>query len=772
MANPSNSSLGKALGTVLKKKALHPIIIKTVAVAVPIAIISVIGAGVGLGSGNSNTTTSETNKYPTTSVIQPACSSGDAGTSGDCSSLIAEVAAKCAGADQDNVESAVFDPPTDSRWDYWSKLGQSVDAHQTIGDKYNKAYASCTQFVEKVVMSTVDQNIWGMGPPQMLDYLSNKSAGKWKQIGYNASDKIEDICKPGDVIATCDDANSTILSGGTGLGSTGHDLIYIGNTIAKKYFPNTDSNVVEAGYSGGTTGILPRMNKYDTTTLTSRNYIVYRFVGTADPLTEVAKDGILSQDCAKNSDNNGDDSWRNQVAQAAKSMVGGTYAYGAYSPDTRTFDCSGLTKWCYEQIGINIDHQSEAQGNAYCTKNATEAEIGDIVWRSGHVGIYIGNGQTIEAMNPEKGIQYGSLSSFTKSGSPKGNDSASSNSPSSSSSSSSSSTKDTGGATGKKITMDEVLACGTDKHKYFDLIMPDYNKYGKMFNIPFPGILAAQTCFECGAPNIANQAQIESNNLGGLGNGVWDGIPGASAPKSGHFAAFETVSDYIYAACWNVATSGHYDEAMAETSDYHAFWNKLAGIWCANPSQEYLDAVISWYDTYNLGSGRTTSSSSGSDSSTIECDNGDKNANANSTSTSASSGQDYASASDGQKRIVDACKSTPSPGAGLCAMWVSLVYEKAGFGYPGGNACDMYDQYCTSKNRSELKVGMMVAVRTHSLTSAGSIYGHIGIYIGDGQIMENIGSINTTSIDEWINLYEPAATSGDGVKWGFGPGLS
>lgn len=768
----NSTSLGKTLGTASNNKALRPIIIKVIVTVIPAVTLGIIAVSMtigGLGSGANNMSTDETRKYPTTSVIQPACASNDAGSSGDCATLIAEIAAKCAGSDKDNVESAVFDPPTDTRWSYWAQLGQSVDAHQVTGDKYNKAYASCTQFVEKVVMATVDKNIWGMGPPQMLDYLSNHSSGKWRRVSYSANDRIEDICQPGDVIATADSYNDAITSGTTGTGDGGHDLIYIGNSIAKKYFPNTDSNVVEAGYSGGPTGILPRMNTYDTSTLSSRGYIVYRFVGPSEPLTEVASDGVLSQDCAKNSGNNSTDSWRDHVVQSAESMVGGTYVYGAYNSATRTFDCSGLTKWCYEQIGITIDHQSDSQGASYCTKEAKDAEIGDIVWREGHVGIYVGDGKTIEAKSPEQGIQYGSLSTFSKSGSPKDNGSSAS-----SSSSGYSSSKDTGGATGKKITMEEVLACGTDKQKYFDLIMPDYNKYGKMFNIPFPGILAAQTCFECGAPNITNQAQIESNNLGGLGNGAWDGIPGASAPKNGHFASFETVSDYIYAACWNVATSGYYDDAMAETSDYHAFWSKLAGIWCANPSQEYLDAVIGWYDAYNLGSGYTVSSSKDSSnvSMSIECDNGNENANANRRSASTGHGQDYASASDEQKRIVDACKSVPSPGAGLCAMWVSQVYDAAGFGYPNGNACDMYDQYCTSKDRSELKVGMMVAVRTHSLTSAGATYGHIGIYIGDGQIMENIGKINTTSIDEWINLYEPAATSGDGVKWGFGPGLS
>lgn len=62
------------------------------------------------------------------------------------------------------------------------------------------------------------------------------------------------------------------------------------------------------------------------------------------------------------------------------------------------------------------------------------------------------------------------------------------------------------------------------------------------------------------------------------------------------------------------------------------------------------------------------------------------------------------------KAIHDNALTTPSPGAGWCAMWVSQVYYNAGFGYIGGNADDMYYRYCHSSDRSELKVGMLIAV--------------------------------------------------------------
>ncbi|MDJ1122323.1 hypothetical protein QJ043_09265 [Olsenella sp. YH-ols2217] len=131
----------------------------------------------------------------------------------------------------------------------------------------------------------------------------------------------------------------------------------------------------------------------------------------------------------------------------------------------------------------------------------------------------------------------------------------------------------------------------------------------------------------------------------------------------------------------------------------------------------------------------------------------------NSNGTAISSG---GGSSKGQA-IVNACYRTPSPGAGYCAMWVSQVYQNAGYGYPGGNAVDQYYAYCSSSNRANLQAGMLVAVPTHPHTSAGRIYGHVGIYIGGGMVMENVGYINTQSLDSWCSYYGASATP----RWGW-----
>lgn len=133
----------------------------------------------------------------------------------------------------------------------------------------------------------------------------------------------------------------------------------------------------------------------------------------------------------------------------------------------------------------------------------------------------------------------------------------------------------------------------------------------------------------------------------------------------------------------------------------------------------------------------------------------------------AGSGQDYNAASAAQKRIVDSCYYTPCPGPNYCAKWVSWVFNNAGYGRVYGNANDMYSAWCTSSSKDNLQVGMIIAVSTHSHTIAGSIWGHVGIYIGDNKVMQNIGYINTQDLDSWIQYYGTTVTP----RWGWANGI-
>ena len=87
------------------------------------------------------------------------------------------------------------------------------------------------------------------------------------------------------------------------------------------------------------------------------------------------------------------------IVEEARAMLGKPYSYGASGPNA--FDCSGLTLWCYKEVGISLPHNTEEQKNAAKrVVPVSEAREGDVLYKFGHVGIYIGNNQYIHAPQP------------------------------------------------------------------------------------------------------------------------------------------------------------------------------------------------------------------------------------------------------------------------------------------------------------------------------------------------------------------------------------
>ena len=79
------------------------------------------------------------------------------------------------------------------------------------------------------------------------------------------------------------------------------------------------------------------------------------------------------------------------VVDYAMSRIGCPYVWGAEGPNA--FDCSGLVRWAYLQIGVSLPHQSEALYNCASWRGpVSEARPGDVLWRSGHVGIAVSFG--------------------------------------------------------------------------------------------------------------------------------------------------------------------------------------------------------------------------------------------------------------------------------------------------------------------------------------------------------------------------------------------
>ena len=108
----------------------------------------------------------------------------------------------------------------------------------------------------------------------------------------------------------------------------------------------------------------------------------------------------------------------------AISKLGDAYVWGAAGPNA--FDCSGLTMMACAQAGVALDHYAGDQiHEGVAVTDYAAISPGDLVSipgsdgtlaNPGHVGIYIGDGLVLSAVDPQQGVIVQSWANFTAGG--------------------------------------------------------------------------------------------------------------------------------------------------------------------------------------------------------------------------------------------------------------------------------------------------------------------------------------------------------------------
>lgn len=152
------------------------------------------------------------------------------------------------------------------------------------------------------------------------------------------------------------------------------------------YAPNTAASPSTASSNASSVSTSP-------TAVAASNFTV-RVTPTAANTTAPSTDNLSAQ--------------RANIVNTAKTGLGGAYIWGGKT--FKAWDCSGFVSWVFAQHGIKLTAYTYSMVGEL--KPTSTPQPGDIVFQNGysHVGIYLGDGKMISALNPSEGTLIHSTS--------------------------------------------------------------------------------------------------------------------------------------------------------------------------------------------------------------------------------------------------------------------------------------------------------------------------------------------------------------------------
>ena len=149
--------------------------------------------------------------------------------------------------------------------------------------------------------------------------------------------------------------------------------------------------------AGSDVGLHPRVREIDAEAMTQRSIELVEALNVAS--VEAARTEVAGM--------------REQILTIARKQLGDPYRAGGAGPDS--FDCGGFTQFVFKRaLGMDIARTSRGQYQQVQRVKTKDALPGDLVFffegGAHHVGIYLGDGQMIDAPRPGKRISVNPIS--------------------------------------------------------------------------------------------------------------------------------------------------------------------------------------------------------------------------------------------------------------------------------------------------------------------------------------------------------------------------